>query len=86
MAFGGLQYCRKIGLKVPLDIGIAGWGNMQIAAVLQQRLTSMHVPHLKLGKTAAEMIIARIEGEPVETSRDIGFRLIPGSTVRNSEI
>lgn len=86
MAFGGLQYCRKIGLDVPLDIGIAGWGDMQIAAVLQQRLTSMHVPHLKLGKTAAEMIIARIEGEPVDTSRDIGFRLIPGSTVRNSEI
>ena len=82
MAFGGLQYCGKVGLKVPGDIGIAGWGDMPVAAVLSQRLTSMHVSHLKLGKVAAEMMIARISGEPVETACDVGFRLIPGSTVR----
>ena len=83
MAFGGLQYCQKIGLNVPGDIGVAGWGDMPIASVLRQRLTSIHVPHLKLGQAAAEMIVARISGEPVQTARDIGFRLIPGATVAN---
>ena len=82
MAFGGLQYCNGKGLAVPDDIGIAGWGDMPIASVLGRRLTSCHVPHLKLGQRAAELMMARLSDEPVETVMDVGFRLIPGSTVR----
>ena len=83
MAFGGMQYCTTKGLSVPEDIGIAGWGDLPIAAVLPKRLTSMNVPHLKLGRTAAEMMMSRLSGEPTPLVRDIGFSLIPGSTVRN---
>jgi LacI family gluconate utilization system Gnt-I transcriptional repressor len=83
MAFGGLQYVQSKGLRVPDDIGIAGWGDLPIASVLPKRMTSMHVSHLKLGQSAAEMMLARLQGEPVEHCRDIGFRLIPGTTVRN---
>lgn len=82
MAFGGLQFCEGKGMTVPEDIGIAGWGDLPIASVMGKRLTSMHVPHLKLGQAAAEMMMARLSDEPVETCRDIGFRLIPGSTVK----
>ena len=82
MAFGGLQYCQRVGLQVPQDIGIAGWGDMPVAAVLPQRLTSLHVPHLKLGQAAAQAMVARISGEPHETARDIGFHLVPGTTTR----
>lgn len=84
MAFGGFQYCQKIGLSVPEDIGIAGWGDMPIASILLKRLTSIHVPHLKLGQTAAEAMVARLKGEPVLESNNIGFRLIPGQTVRQN--
>lgn len=83
MAFGGLQYCEKIGLKVPVEIGIVGWGDMPIASVLQKRLTSLHVSHLKLGQAAAEAMVARLSGEPYETARDIGFHLVPGTTTRS---
>ncbi len=82
MAFGGSQYCQSKGLRIPEHIGIAGWGDLPIAPVLTSRMTSMHVPHLKLGQTAAEMMIARLSNEPVENCKDVGFRLIPGSTVR----
>lgn len=81
MAFGGLQFCESRGMATPSDIGIAGWGNLPIASVLKKRLTSIHVPHLKLGQKAAEMMLARLANEPAPTSYDIGFRLIPGSTV-----
>ena len=84
MAFGGFQYCERIGLSVPADIGIAGWGDMPISAVLDRRLTSIHVPHLKLGQRAAEALVARLMGEPVPTAIDIGFRLVPGQTVRSA--
>ena len=82
MAFGGFQYCDRVGLEVPKDIGIAGWGDMPVSSVLSKRLTSMHVPHLKLGQTAAQAMVARLKGEAVQTSHDMGFRLIPGRTVR----
>jgi len=81
MAFGGMQYCMGIGLEVPKDIGIAGWGDMPISSVLSKRLTSIHAPHLKLGQTAAQAMVARLSGEPVEDSQNIGFRLVPGQTV-----
>ena len=84
MAFGGLQFCVQNGLDVPADIGIAGWGDLPIASVLKQRLTSVHVSHLKIGQKAAEVMIARLSGEPVESIHDVGSYLIPGSTVKNS--
>ena len=84
MAFGGLQYCANNGMAVPDDIGIAGWGDLPIASVLGRRLTSVHVSHLKIGQSAAEMMLARLNGEPIKTCNDIGFHLIPGSTVANA--
>ncbi len=84
MAFGGFQYCERIGLSVPEDIGIAGWGDMPISSVLSKRLTSIHVPHLKLGQAAAQAMVARLKGEPVEDSLNIGFLLVPGQTVKTA--
>lgn len=80
MAFGGLQYCTKIGLEVPEDIGIAGWGDLPIASVLGPRLTSIHVSHLKLGQAAAAAMIGRVSGEKVASCVDIGCTLIKGTT------
>ncbi|MEM8786693.1 MAG: LacI family DNA-binding transcriptional regulator [Pseudomonadota bacterium] len=85
MAFGGLQYVTARGMEVPGDIGIAGWGDLPIASVMPRRLTSMHVPHLKLGQAAAEAMLARLSNEPVAACRDIGFHLIPGTTVRPAD-
>ncbi len=85
MAYGGMQFVTAKGMDVPSDIGIAGWGDLPIASVLPKRLTSCHVPHLKLGQAAAEMMLARISNEPMEPFRDIGFKLIPGSTVRGTD-
>ncbi len=86
MAFGGYQYCERIGLRVPEYIGIAGWGDMPISAVLRKRLTSIHVSHLKLGQKAADAMVARLKGEAVLESNNIGFRLIAGQTVRKSPL
>ncbi len=86
MAFGGFQYCERIGLSIPQDIGIAGWGDMPISAVLRKRLTSIHVPHLKLGQSAAAAMVGRLKGEAVPDSRDIGFNLVPGQTVQKNAV
>ena len=82
MAFGGSQYCNRIGLSVPDDIGIAGWGDMPISSVLGKRLTSIHVPHIRLGQLAAQAMVARLSGEAVQHCQDVGFHLVPGRTTK----
>ena len=81
MAVGGLFYCRSRGLDVPGDIGIAGWGGMEVASVLPQRLTTTTVATQNLGKSAAEALMARIRGEPVQDVIVVPTRLVPGSTI-----
>lgn len=85
MAVGGYEYCRKQGLQIPQDIGIAGWGDLPITSIQPYRLTSIAVPHLKIGQIAAEMVLAQINDQAMGPTRDVGFKLIPGTTVRRSE-
>ncbi|GFE52380.1 LacI family transcriptional regulator [Roseobacter cerasinus] len=81
MAAGGLMFAQSRGLSVPGDLGIAGWGDLPISAILPQRLTTMHVAHLKLGQKAADSILAAIKGKPVEEVTSIDFRFVPGETI-----
>ncbi len=82
MAIGGYEYCRRKGLEIPRDIGIAGWGDLPIASIQPYRLTSIAVPHLRIGQYAAEMLLAQVNQQPAKRTRDVGFKLIPGATVR----
>ncbi len=81
MAIGGLAYLTKIGLRVPEDIGIAGWGGMEAASILPKRLTTTAIPTTRLGKTAAEAVVSRLRGDPVDDVTIIQTRLVPGSTI-----
>ena len=81
MAVGGLFYCQSKGLAVPQDIAIAGWGGMEVASVLPERLTTTNVATEALGKVASEALVARIRGEPVSDTTIVQTRLIPGNTV-----
>lgn len=80
MAIGGLAYCQQKGIRVPDDMGIVGWGGMEAASVLPRRLTTTVVPTTLIGKLAAESLVARLKGEPVNDVSVIATRLVPGET------
>lgn len=81
MAIGGLAWCQKCGLRVPEDIGIAGWGGMEAASILPRRLTTTQVPTTAIGKVAAEALVARLQGANIPEVTVLPTRLIPGETV-----
>lgn len=81
MAVGGLFYCQSKGLDAPGDIGIAGWGGMEVASVLPRRLTTTNVATRGLGKSAAENLVARIKGEASQDVIDVPTTLVPGATL-----
>lgn len=80
MAIGGLAFCQSRGLRVPEDIGIAGWGGMEAASILPKRLTTTMVPTTAIGKAAAEALAARLTGAEVREVTVIPTRLVPGET------
>jgi LacI family gluconate utilization system Gnt-I transcriptional repressor len=81
MAIGGMAYLRKHGIKVKHDIGIAGWGAMEAASILPERLTTTDIPAASLGKLAAEMLVMRLRGDVVQDINVVPTRLIPGNTL-----
>ncbi len=81
MAIGGLAWLTQRGIRVPDDIGIAGWGGMEAASILPRRLTTTVVPTARIGKEAAEALVSRLRGDPVEDVRVIPTRLVAGATV-----
>ncbi|MBB5750982.1 LacI family DNA-binding transcriptional regulator [Prosthecomicrobium pneumaticum] len=81
MAIGALAWCQANGVRVPDDLGIAGWGGMEAASVLPRRLTTTVVPTTAIGKLAAEALVARLKGEHAEDVTVVPTRLVPGATV-----
>lgn len=80
MAIGGLAYAQSRGIRVPEDLGIAGWGGMEAASILPRRLTTTVVPTTAIGKAAAEALVARLKGEPGQDVTVVPTRLVPGET------
>lgn len=80
MAIGGLAYAQTRGIRVPDDLGIAGWGGMEAASILPRRLTTTIVPTTMIGKAAAEALVARLKGEKGQDVTVVATRLVPGET------
>jgi LacI family gluconate utilization system Gnt-I transcriptional repressor len=68
--------CYRRGWKVPQDIAIAGLDDPAAAAILPPGITSIEIPRREIGRRAAEALVARLQGQKVPKSVDIGFRLI----------
>ena len=56
------------GLRVPEDISVTGYDNSLLAENFKMGLTTVSHPHEELGRAAARLLLALIDGEPVETS------------------
>jgi DNA-binding LacI/PurR family transcriptional regulator len=87
MALGALQAARRLGLRIPEDLGIVGFDDIPEAAYFYPPLTTVRQDTRKLGAMAVErmsaLIQAQDEGETLEP--DISW-LEPRLIVRKSSI
>lgn len=76
-AAGALLECTRRGIAVPSQLAIAGFGDFEIAANLVPSLTTVSVHPSQIGQRAAEVLLARMENNPIAEKRiDVGFELI----------
>jgi LacI family transcriptional regulator len=81
LAFGVLVEARALGIKVPDDLSVVGFGDSDYAEFLDPPLTTMHAPAEEIGDRAASYLLARLAGEPAEAVQSVTVDLIVrGST------
>lgn len=62
LALGAIRQARKMGFRVPEDVSIVGHDDMPQARIAEPLLTTVRVDCFKMGKAAAEMMFALLDG------------------------
>lgn len=66
MAIGVYQACKELKLKIPKDISVVGFDNIDISELVNPPLTTVNQNMYSMGKEAAKMLINIIEDLEVE--------------------
>ena len=72
LAAGALLAARRRGIAVPADISVVGFDNIDVAALIDPGLTTVHVPHRRMGAEAARALMGLRNGQ--ETVGDVSFQ------------
>lgn len=84
LAFGALLECEALGIAVPAELSIAGFGDIQFACDTQPPLTTVRMPAADMGRFAAESLV-RAMNRGDEAGRDAAvLRLEAPLIVRGS--
>jgi len=81
IALGVMQATRQHGLKVPDDISVTGFGDYEIADLID--LTTVRYPHQESGELAAEKIILLSKGQIFKDIQTAICELIERGSVAN---
>lgn len=60
VAFGAIQACGGLGLRVPEDIAIIGYDDILLSALVTPSLTTLHIPRSDIGSQAMRMLLNQI--------------------------
>ena len=63
-AIGAMSALNEAGLRVPDDVSVVGFDDIQIAQYVNPRLTTIRQPLRCMGELAARALLDRIEGGP----------------------
>ena len=77
-----IKYLKRSGMKVPQDIAVAGFDNIDIAEIYDPELTTIDPKGEQQGKVIAEMILEMVENKKDNIPKM--FTIIPELIVRES--
>jgi LacI family gluconate utilization system Gnt-I transcriptional repressor len=81
LAHGALEEARSRGLSVPKDLALIGFGDLEFSRRTVPELSTVRIDREAIGRRAAELILARIEGAEIETRViDVGFEVVERGT------
>lgn len=76
MAIGAMKAIQKNGFRIPEDIAVVGFDNLNVSSLVTPGLTTIHYPIYQMGYCAMHNIVDARQGKPVEKKTTLGTKLI----------
>jgi LacI family transcriptional regulator len=77
VAVGVLEAAAARGLRVPEDLSVTGFDDIDVSRATTPRLTTVRQPLQEMGRTAVTLLIRQLDGDPHEAlSMELETRLI----------
>lgn len=85
-AFGALSEARRMGLRVPQDVAIAGFGAFDVAEASEPRITTIDVGAEEIGRLAAATVLRALADPGAAPARlTVDFRIMPRATTGRAD-
>jgi len=83
VAIGAIKALRSRGIRVPEDIEVMGFDNIELSEIFEPKLSTVSKPHYEIASQAAKMLISTIENEELPIRRmTVASTLILRDTTR----
>ena len=77
IAIGALRAARERGLRVPEDLSIVGFDDIEHATIVTPALTTVRQPLAEMGRTAVSLLVRLLERQRFETLHvELATRLV----------
>ena len=67
MAFGVIRALMEAGLRIPEDVSVIGFDDVELAGIVHPPLTTIHQPKYEIGQAAVEILLRLSGGGPHQT-------------------
>jgi LacI family transcriptional regulator len=71
LALGAIQAIREQGLRLPEDIAVMGFDDIEFAALPEIQLTTVTQPKYEMGKLALQTLVTQMKGAERVVARKI---------------
>ena len=75
LAVGAIRRAQELGIRVPEEVSIVGFDDIELAQIAYPALTTVHVPHRVMGRRAAQVLVGLLRGEPISESEELQVSL-----------
>ena len=82
-AYGAMRAAAETGVRIPDDVSLVGYDDLQFSALANPPLTTVSQPVKDMATAAAELLLRRMRGEDAESPPLFAPRLIERQTVKN---
>jgi LacI family transcriptional regulator len=82
LAAGAISKANELGLKIPDDVSITGFDDIELASIVQPPLTTVHVPHREMGRLAAQELVHMFEGRSAGVKQQLAVTISVRGSLR----
>ena len=75
-AIGLCRGLRESGRRVPEDVAVAGWGDLDVAAYMTPALTTLATPYEQIAAAVMELMLEKIQGDGAPRQVILKSRLV----------